>query len=47
MANYYWKGAHTTESQTPANWVTTSGGSTEHSSLPDSDVTQYLMFLLL
>ncbi len=37
MADYYWKGGTDTESQTVGNWVTTSGGSTLHTTLPDSD----------
>jgi len=37
MADYYWKGGTDTESQTAGNWVTTSGGSTQHTTLPDGD----------
>ena len=37
MANYFWKGGIDTESQTAGNWVTTSDGSTAHTSIPGSD----------
>lgn len=41
MADYYWKGGTDTESQTAGNWVTTSGGSTLHTTIPDSDDVLY------
>ena len=37
MADYYWQGSIDTESQTAGNWVTTSEGSTAHTTIPGSD----------